>query len=106
MKYITSSIMAFFLFFSVGAANAQQAGALHQSTLSTWVKADRGNKMATVSSIAQRLGLSTNKDKLREWTVEIVSCVDEVAFEPRIRGMRVDETVVICVQMLKEDGMR
>lgn len=105
MKYIVSLIMAVFLFSSVGAVNAQRAGTLHQSTLSTWVKADRGNKLATVSSIAQRLGLSTNKDKLREWTVEIVSCIDEVAFDPSLRGMKVDASVVICVQMLKEDGM-
>lgn len=98
--------MAVFLLSSVGAANAQRDGALYQSTLSNWVKADRGNKLDAISSIAQRLGLSTNKDKLREWTVEIVSCIDEVSFEPRLRGMRVDEAAVICVQMLKEDGMR
>lgn len=106
MKFLAGLIMAIFLLTGVDTVNAQQGGTLHHSTLSTWVKSDRKNKLATASNIAKSLGLSTNKAKLREWAIEIVSCIDEVAFEPALRQMRVNESAVICVQMLKEDGMR
>lgn len=81
-------------------------GTLHKSNLVTWSQSTYANKLATAGDMVGALNVSESMPKLREWAVEIVACIDEVALEPSLSSMQVRETTVMCVQVLKEGGMR
>lgn len=109
MKLFLKILLVLFLGFNSKFLIAKEwyvGGTLHQSNLSSWAHSTYSNKLATAGDMAGALELSTKMSKLREWAVEIVACIDEVAIEPSLRSMRVSEAAVMCIQILKEDGMR
>lgn len=109
MKFFIKAVLVLSLGFNSTSLIAKEwymGGTLHRSNLSSWAHSTYSNKLATAGDMAGALELSTKMSKLREWAVEIVACIDEVAIEPSLSSMKVSEAAVMCVQVLKEGGMR